>query len=66
MTYVLEFNGVGDYPAETVTLLNFDSGLEAIDYIESNEKLYIKGNKYWKEFEIVTFGEAIKTTFAYI
>ena len=66
MTYVFELNGVGDSPAETVTLLHFDSDEEAIDYIESNEKLYIKGNEYWKEFDIVRFGEAIKTTFAYI
>lgn len=65
MTYVLELNGVGDSPAESVTLLNFDSDEEATDHIETNEKLYIKGNEYWKEFDIVTFGEVIKTTFAY-
>ena len=65
MTHVLELNGVGDSPAETVTLLRFDNDEEAKDYIETNEKLYIKGNEYWKEFDIVDFGEVIKTTFAY-
>lgn len=60
MIFVLESNGKGNNPADYVTLLTFDSLVDALTFIKSKEKRESDGHKYWTRFDIVEPGERIE------